>query len=194
MLDCYRNFRDDELEAPSDDRTLVVQIDLMLSPADALPSEGDDVATYPLNPNEVPSPLSVDISEWSPFATSVADVSNKLLHHRSKELTFLYFGVLILFLVLLTLTRVCVESYLLEAVLIGLCLASILGFVLVFSHLPSWHDESLDDKILHISGRRPLNGYTMDYVRYNRPEGGVARIIRIFAAKGSYHRPVLEAV
>jgi hypothetical protein len=98
MLDCYRNFRDDELNDAEDvpaansreQPTLVVEIDLMY-PLDAprLVVGDSGVPVFPLTSHEVPTPLSVEPSVWSSFAVAVLDQSNQLLYHRSKELAFL---------------------------------------------------------------------------------------------------------
>jgi hypothetical protein len=206
MLDCYRNFRDDEVnedEVPvSNSReqpTLVMEIDLMY-PSGAPPlvdgNGNGGVPIYPLTSEEVPAPISVEPSVWNSFAASVADQSNQLLFHRSKELAFLYFGVLVLFIVVLTAVKYYVDSYVIEAILIGLCLASILVFAIGFNRLPVWHDGSLDDKILEIVTRQPLPGYTLMYVRFNHAEDlmGVTRRIRIYEPKGTYRQPNLESI
>ena len=221
ILDCYRNFGEDELDdddvpsSPSNEYELVAQVDLMFQ-SDHPPVQIEGVMTFPLNPNVPPEPISPALliepsstpssdnnnnnsnNDWTSFATSVLEQSNQFLHHRSKELAFLYFGVLLLFLVLLTAIKYFMETSVMEGIGIGACLVGILTFVVAFNRLPIWHDASLDDKILDITSRQPLlhrHGYYLTYVRDNPSEGfmGVTRRIRIYQSnKETYQSPVLR--
>jgi hypothetical protein len=96
----------------------------------------------------------------------------------------------------MTAVKYYVDSYIVEAVLIGACLVSILIFVLGFNRFPVWHDGSLDDKILDILAKQPLPGYTLTYVRYNHAEDlmGVTRRIRIYELQRTYQQPNLESI
>ena len=203
MLDCYRNFRDDELnedDIPASNSReqpcLVMEIDLMY-PSGAPPLVVGDsgVPVYPLLSHEVPIPLSVELTVWTSFVTAIADQSDQLLYHRSKELAFLYFGVLVFFIVVLTAIKYFVDSYIMEAILFALCLVSILVFVVAFNRFPVWHDGSLDDKILDIISRQPLPRYALTYVRFHHAEDlmGVTRRIRIYEQKSTYQQPKLES-
>ena len=200
VLNCYRNFGEDELDddVPSSATTeyeLVAQIDLMFLP-DHPPVQIEGVMTFPLNPDVPPGPIaaSVEPSEWASFAASVTEQSNQFLHHRSKELAFLYFGVLVLFLIILTAIKYFMETSLMEAIGIGICLVAILAFVVAFNRLPLWHDASLDDAILTLTSRQPLRRYYMTYLRYNPSEGfmGVTRQIRIYQTNATYQQPILR--
>lgn len=206
-LNCYRNFGDDDADLNDDVPTsastgneydLVAQMDLMFQP-DHPPVEIEGIMTFPLNPNVPPAPIagSVEPSEWSTFATCVMEQSNRFLHHRSKELAFLYFGVLVLFLIILTAIKYYMDTSLAEAIGIGTCLVAILAFVVAFNRLPVWHDASLDDAILTLTSRQPLRHYYLTYMRYNPSEGfmGVTRRIRIYRKNtATYQQPNLHGV
>ena len=220
MLNCYRNFGDDDDEELNnnddinDSYELVAQVDLMFQ-TDHPPVQIEGVWTFPLNPDVPPDPIAALKSSslpsdngnnfnttWKSFATAVSEQSNQFLHHRSKELAFLYFGVLILFIILLTAVKYFCVTSLGEAIGIGTCLVAILAFVVAFNRLPIWHDAALDDKILELTSRQPLLSggggggcyyYYLTYVRDNPSEGfmGVTRRIRIYQKQVTYEQPVL---
>jgi hypothetical protein len=197
MIQCYRNIDEgefkDEIVDDNHNKILVAQIDLVLN-IDSSPIQVEGVTTYPLNPNEVPLLMTVEPAEWKALATSIAKNSNQLIYHQSRNLTFLYFGGLLFFIVLLTAIKVFVESSLVEAILLGSCLVGILVFVVIFNRLPVWHDSSLDNNILDIVASQPLSGYILTYYRMIQSEGlfGTVRRIRVYRQTSSYSQPNLK--
>lgn len=199
-FDYYFNLCEQHNTLPEDESDIavpVVQIDIM---GTVLTSE--IVPTVLLSHEEVPLPLqaTIPLAEWSQFTASVAEHSSKLLHHRSNQLQGVYFAVLALFLVFMTVIKIKVSSLIWCPALLSLCLVCLVGVVMAFNHLPTWHDEDLDENIMEVLEKQPFAkyGYSVDYIRQHRSEGlmGNVRVIRIFENKeeDTYQQPVLEKV
>jgi hypothetical protein len=195
-FDCYFNFCEQNGTLVEEDQDIIIpvaQIDIM---GTVLASE--IVPTFLLSHEEVPVPLQIPLAEWSQFTAAVAEHSGKLLHHRSNQLQGVYFALLAVFLVLLTVIKTKVSSVFWCPALLSLCLVCLVGFVMAFNHLPTWHDEVLDENIMEVLEMQPFAkyGYSMDYVRQHRSEGlmGNIRVVRIFEkrAEDTYQQPVLE--
>lgn len=197
-FDYYFNLCEQNTTLPGDELDVavpVVQVDIMGTVLTA-----EIVPTVLLSHEEVPLPLqpTIPVAEWRQFTASVAEHSNKLLHHRSNQLQGIYFAVLALFLVLMTVIKMKVSSLIWCPALLSLCLVCLVGVVMAFNHLPTWHDEGLDENIMQLLENQPFAkyGYSMDYIRQHRSEGlmGNIRVIRIFEVKeeDTYQQPVLE--